>query len=262
MTTTLTTADERRFEVGLRNTGTGQKAFDLLFDPGSIPVAVLNVATNPTAADTIGIGDDTYEFRGSGADLSDDAFIAVEIAGSAADTRDNLVDAINAVDADNAHPTIFQTDSTTPALANGTENVLATETGTTVVVQGANAPGGDAAAGSPSIVLAESLTNASDTWDVGNVNLNTLAGVAKSSRQTVTTELVITSAMITAGTIRIDLAFQPTHYTWQARQDTGEIRHSVNDIVVPASNGFSVTLNGGGSPDVQNTDVLTVVAYE
>ena len=258
----LDTFDLRRLQAGLNNRTTGQQVFDLLSDPGSIAVAAINIATNPTATDTIGIGADTYEFVAAAGDVADDANIAVEIKGSATLTRDELVAAINATDANNQHPTIFQTDSTTPALANGTEAVLATEVGTTVLIQSATKPGGAIQAADPSIVLAEALTDASDVWDVGDVNVNTLAGRAKSQRQQATTSIAITAAMITAGVIRIDLPWQPTHWTWQARQATGEIRQSVADIVIASAAGLAVTLDGGISPSIQATDVLTVVAYE
>ncbi len=254
--------DRRRLMAGLRNRATGRQVFDLLHDPGSIAVAVIAIATEPTATDTLTIGADVYEFVATAGAVADDANIAVELDGAVANTRDNLVDAINAVDADNLHANITNVATDAPALANGTEAVLATEVGATVVIQTATRPGGDLQSASPSIVLAEALTDASDIWDVGNVNLNTLAGRAKASRVKVTTEITVTAAMITATGVRIDLPFQPAHFVWQAHLSTGAKRFTANDLMTATADGLLLTLAGGAGPDIQATDVVTVVAYE
>jgi hypothetical protein len=111
-------------------------------------------------------------------------------------------------------------------------------------------------------VLGEGLTAAADVWDVGNVNLNTLAGKAPQARRKVVTSLTVTAAMITAGSVRIDLPFQPTHFVFQAVTSSGGARLTANDTVVAGASGLTVTLAGGVAPDIQATDVLTVVAYE
>lgn len=254
--------DKRRLEVGLRDRSTGIRVWELLHDSGSIPVAILGMATEPTATDTVVIGADTYEFVATAGAVTDDSYIAVELTGTVADTVDNLVDAINAVDPDNLHANITNIATTAPALANGTEYVLATEVGSTIVVQYANGPGGAARVGDPSIVLGETLTDASDLWDVGNVNLNTLAGAALTARRQIVTSIAITAAMITAGSVRIDLPWQPTHFTFQGLTSAGVQRGVGADAVVAGATGLTVTLVGGVSPDLQATDVLTVVAYE
>lgn len=254
--------DLRRLQAGLRDRSTGERVWDLLHDPGVTPVAVIAMATEPTATDTLTIGGDVYEFVATAGAVADDANIAVELEGAVADTRDNLVDAINAVNATNLHANITNIATTAPALANGTERILATEIGATVAIQYADGPGGAVNVGDPSILLGEALTDASDIWDVGDVNLNTLGGKDKTAREQISTSFVVTAAMITAGVIRVDLPWQPSQYSWSARLVTGEHRLTANDLVLAISTGLEVTLTGGGAPDIQATDILTLVAHE
>ena len=233
-------------------------------EPGAIAAAVLGFATNPTAGDTVVIGADTYEFRAAAADLSDDTFIAVEIGVDATTTLANLVNAINAKDGDNAHPTIFQTDSTTPALANGTENVVgeSISAGIALLIKGAASPGGAAQVGNPSIVLGETLTAPGDFWKEGNVNLNTLGGRAAAGQQSACLDKAITAAMITAGEAHFVFPFTVARFIIQCRSAGGLIRLFQNDTADIDGNGnVLVALAGGGAPDIQATDVVTVHAW-
>jgi hypothetical protein len=55
----------------------------------------ISLAVNPTAADTLTIGDDTYEFLDAGDVVADDEHIGVLIGGNAGATQTNLLAAIN-----------------------------------------------------------------------------------------------------------------------------------------------------------------------
>ena len=126
-------------------------------------LATLDMSTAPTAGDVIVIGSDTYEFLAAAGSVSNDAYIAVLRTGVAADDLDALIAAINATDADNAHDSLTKTDTVTPALANGTENVVASKSSTTLQLRRADEPGGTVTPGLVSLALdASGLTPSVD----------------------------------------------------------------------------------------------------
>ncbi len=140
---------------------------------GIVASAVFPYTNNPVAAETLIIGADVYEFVATGGDLSDDTYIGVVREAAADDTYANLAAAINATTVGNAHAELFQTDSTTPALANGTENVLAVHVpgDNKVYLFAADAPGGTKVEGSaPNIALSDTATNGGP-WEPTNLNL-------------------------------------------------------------------------------------------
>jgi len=232
-------------------------------DMGSIPSAELILSNQPTDADTIDIGADTYEFIDSGVNLlvTADANIAVLIGGSAAATRANLIAAINATDGDNQHDSCLLTDGVTPAVANGTENLLADEVGNNVRIRYADAPGGSVTPGDPSIVLAEAITHAADIWTVGNVNLNTLAGYAPGMHQEARTSVAVTAAMITNG-LDIEFPFTVGGFLVQIRTSAGVIQGTTGtDTFLASGTAVAVVFGGGGAPDIQATDVITIHAW-
>lgn len=234
------------------------EAVETTFDSGTIPAAQLDLSTNPTAGDAITIGADIYEFQASG-DLDDDAHIGVVRAGSAAATLANLVAAINATDADGAHATLTQTDSETPALANGTESVLASIAGgTNLVLKPATEPGGDALPSSPDVALSDNLT-AAVAWSI--TNLNTGGGRAEGERRQSTTSFAVTAAMITAGVHFIEFPFTPASYAWSAKTSAGLPRLTGADTLASAGGGaFQLTLNND-TADLDAGDVVTVTAW-
>jgi hypothetical protein len=204
---------------------------------GAVAVAQLVFAGQPSATDTLDIGADTYEFDGVGANIN------VPIAGSAELTLDNLVLAIN---------------GTTPA-GESTENLLADKLGTTICrIRTATAPGGTVVGADPSIVLdASAMTNGS--FDCGDVNMNTLGGVAAPSTAGYAVSiLTITTAMITATTARVSFPFPVVAFTISA-VDSGDIPHATwTADTVKIDNGD--VLFGLGT-DLANGDVVTVVGY-
>jgi len=231
---------------------------------GSVASCRLLVANQIAHQDTIDIGTDVYEFlvSGSGLDVAADVNIGVLVGVDAEATRANLIAAINATDADNAHATLLQTDSTTPAVANGTESLVADEIGTTVRIRNADAAGGNPLPGEQSIVLAEAITDAADIWDCGEVNMNTLAGRGAGTQSTGYTKLAVTAAMITAGTVRVDFSFTATNFLASVESSAGVLKAdgSGADTVAIANGGLLVTLNNGAG-DIDATDVLKIIAW-
>lgn len=230
-------------------------------DAGTVASARLAMPQQPTTGDTIAIGADTYQFRAAAESVTNDAYIAVEIGGSAALTRANLIAAINATDLNNQHGTIFLIDGTTPAIANGTVAVVADEVDTTFVrIRSATAAGGTVVAADPSIVLAESITHASDVWDIGNVNLNTVGGRATGDRRFSTVKLTITTAMI-ANDCRIDFPFTPVGFSFTAFSAAGVQLAAAGDSFTIVGDSILVALVGTGAPALVNTDVVYLTAW-
>ena len=229
-------------------------------DSGSIPSAAINIATDPSATNTLTIGADVYEFVTAAGSVASDTNIAVVRGAGAAAARTALIAAINATSSPNEHASIFLLDGLTPALANGTENLLADEVGTTVRIRSADAPGGSVVAADPSIVLAEALTNAADIWNVGAVNLNTLAGKAAGILGHSVVSFPVTAAMITNG-VTVEFPFTPTHYQVQVRTSAGIMIGTTSaDEFVRSANGIVCTFGAGTAPDAQATDIVTIVA--
>jgi hypothetical protein len=234
--------------------------------------AAILMSTNPTATDTLVIGGDTYEFQAAAADLADDTFIAVEIGGSAAATLTNLIAAINGT-ADAAHATIFQTDSTTPALGRGTTQVVASTAGGILYIAYSKAQGESVSsytlldwatlpATLPSIALTDTLTAAGAVWSVANMNLLHWFNPLYSSRSFVAYKHVITAADITAGIVRVLTGIEDTDPTVivQGYTTAGVVKAGVADTVVwnDTFNSVDITLPGGGT-DWAATDVLHVL---
>lgn len=264
-------ATEGAYLIGYDNTLSGlaaenaKAALDELADEakhqGSVAVARLLMPNQPADGDTIGIGADTYSFTDAAVNtiVNDDTHIAVVIGATAADTRANLIAAING--AGTAGATITLADEETAALEDGTEDLLADQVGTAVRIRSASAPGGTVLAADPSIVLAESITDAADVWDVGAVNMNTLAGAAKALRLEATAVLTVTAAMITSG-VRVDFPFTATGFLMQVRSATGGLRTGViGDLAIINTGGILLTFAGSAAPAIQANDVVTLHAW-
>lgn len=224
---------------------------------GSVATARLAMPNQPAHQDTIDIGADVYEFllAGSGTVTALDANIVVPIGAAAADTRDNLLAAINATVLTAG---VFTKPSGGAAAIIGTEPIVADELTTDVRIRSAFAPGGSVVGASPDILLAEAITDAADIWDVGNVNLNTLAGVAGGEFQTGVTSLTITAAMLTAGDVRFDFEFTVVDFTVTVKSSTGAGKITGVDTVAIDNGGLLLTLGGVA---IVATDVVTVMAW-
>ncbi len=185
------------------------------------------------ANDTLVVGADTYEADGVGANIN------FAIAGTAEGTMDNLLAA---------------------AVASGTEFLYWDKLdATTLRLRSADAKQGNIIGADSSIGLdASSLTNYS--FDSGNVNMNSLAGQSGKQLLFANAELPITTAMITAGSVRIAFPFTPTRFTLFAITAAGIVKVPGLDTFAIAGDDIVVTLNGAGG-DLANTDVLRVTAY-
>lgn len=228
-------------------------------DAGAIPVHKMPFANQPTTADTIGIGGDTYEFVTASGAVADDDNIAVAIGGSAALTLTNLVAAINNTAAA-AHANITMIDEVTPALGRGTENVVAAIASTTLEIRPADAPGGNVVPNSPSLAFAEAVTHANVVWTAGNVNLNTLGGRAAGRKYALTT-LTVTAAMVTAGSWIVEVPFTVGGVLGFVKSSAG-VQRASTDAITFATTKVTVALAGGASPAIQATDVVTLVIFE
>lgn len=199
---------------------------------GASASAVIIQAGQPVAAETITIGADVYEADGAGANIN---FV---IAGGAEATMDNLLAA---------------------AVANGTENLFWDKlSATTLRIRAADAPQGTIIGADPNILLANTLTNY--TFNVGAVNLNTLAGKAAAQQVMAATTLTITAAMITATLARVSFPFTPTSLQVTVFDSTGALKMACTDTFVITGDDVVITLAGGGG-DLANTDVVHIVAY-
>lgn len=224
--------------------------------------ARLILSNQPTHQDTIGIGNDTYQFinTGTGTVVSNDAYIAVVIGGSASATRTNLLAAINGT-ATNPHATVTKADTVTGAIGIGTESFVGDEISNDVRIRTADRIGGSAIGGSPSKSLAESITDAADVWRQGNVNLNTLGGQTRARKRTASGQITVTSAMITSEPFTVaSFPFTPTGFTVQIRSATGLVKGDVTDLFTIANN--TIQCNVDGATNVANTDVITYIAWE
>lgn len=251
--------------AAMRSSTRGQVIYDMLNaleDSGVAASARLAMPNQPTTADTVTIGADVYEFVTTAGAVADDANIAVEIGGSAAATRANLIAAINAADPDNRHPNITNVATTAAALANGTEALVADELTTDVRIRTADAAGGTVQGGDPSIVLAEAITDAADVWKEGNINLNTLGGRAAGDRASTLAEVTVTAAMITNG-LRVDVPFTPSRFTVQVLTSAGVVVGTTStDTFAIDNDGILVTFGGGAAPDAQAGDLLQLFIVE
>ena len=146
------------------------------------------------------------------------------------------------------------------AVANGTENLFWEKlNATTLQISAADAPQGSISGLNPSIALTEAMTNY--TFNVGNVNLNTLGGDVAGQQEYGVSSIEITAAMITAGYVRFSYPFVVREFIPRIETAAGVTRLTQNDTITVAGNDIIVTLAGGGAPDIQATDVVRMVAY-
>lgn len=259
MSDPITSPHRQRLDAALHE-DTADILRGLTRDNGQVATTLLGLATNPTAGDTITIGGDTYEFNAAAASLADDDYRAVLIGADAGETRDNLIAAINGTAA-SEHASIFQTDGTTAAWGVGRLPLFAEEEGTGVRITTADDRGGQRAARTLDAAVSSSLTDGSDGWELDGENLNDL-GRDPAHRKSALVELTVTADMITLGTLRLDLPFQPTAWIAQVRTSGGVIRAPSADALAASADGLTLTLNGGGAPDIQATDIVVIQAWE
>jgi hypothetical protein len=233
------------------------------YDAGSIPAPELHLHVLPIAGNRFSVGPDTYQFEPPGGSVTDDAYIAVAIVPlDLAATTDNAINAIKALDANDQHPTIFRLDGVTPAHANGTRNVGSMASGNGLTVWPAAAPGGTWIPGSPDLALTATMTDASNVWSCGAVNMNTLGGHVAGRRSTAITSIPCTAAMIASGFHQFVLPFTIEDFSYVVKTAAGVQRAGGTDALTGiASPSIQVAFGGGGAPDIQDGDTLTVTAW-
>lgn len=162
-------------------------------DTGHVAQACLFLATLPTDTNTVTIGSDVYEFEGVGANIN------VLKGANAAASRANLVIAINTL---------------------GTELVVAdqpTTPATSVRIRPADRTGGTAQIGAgPSIAVSETLADASDVWNVANLNESGAAAYKKVARG-----VIVITAESLASLFTLELPFTPAVLAWAAYNTSG-----------------------------------------
>lgn len=221
-------------------------SLDSLETTGTIPSARLNVATVPTATNTVVIGGHTFKFVA--------ALGAVEAAtqvkiGTLAQCRTRLIDAINGVT--NADVTKGTVPFSKPVVADLIDV-------SRVRIRYATATGGTALAAAKAtaavnIVVSETLADAADVWDRLNLNLTGGANKAK----TATTTIAITAAMIAAGKVYVEFGFTPLEVAYDARSAAGVLLAS-DDPVTIEGNAAKIVLAGGVAPNLVATNVVAI----
>jgi len=214
----------------LNNTGELYMARDV----GYVAAATINITTNPSAAETITIGADVYEWDGAGGNIN------VVVGGSAAVSRANLETAIN---------------------GSGTEDLLADDDGmlgaTTVRIQAADAPGGNIVIGAgPSIALSTTLGAGGDVWNLLNLNEVGAPAYAQMARGKV---VISAQVLLGTGTLYLEFPFTVGAFEWQAYDTDGTPKPNT----VTTTSFLKVVgwvLTAGGTP-LLATDYITFTVF-
>jgi len=216
--------------------------------PGVPMMNRLRLLGAPGAAvegNTVVVGADTYEFRDSTPPAGGTAGrIWVYGGADSAASRANLIKAINGtVDA-----ALVTRDG-----AN-TEEVVASAGITTgdVIVQSADAIGGNPAPSATAIACSETLATATDIWD----QTNTYNGLATTLREAIAVAVTLTAAMIAKGTVEVLFDFTPRSVMVVNRSRPQDEAYTIS------GNAVSLTLAGGASPNNQADDVIDVIAFK
>lgn len=200
-------------------------------DTGHVAQACLFLATLPTGTNTVTIGSDVYEFEGVGANIN------VLKGASAAESRANLVIAINTKGTE----LVFADQPTTPA--------------TSVRIRPADRTGGTPQIGvGTSIAVSETLADASDVWNVANLN----ESGAPAYKQVARGVIVITAESL-ASLFTLELPFTPAVLAWAAFDTNGAPKATDCQCVI---NGDYLEFDfDAGSTDLSATDFVVWEAY-
>ena len=200
-------------------------------DTGHVAQASLFLATLPTDTNTVTIGSDVYEFEGAGSNIN------VLKGVSAATARANLIAAIN---------------------GQGTELVVAdapTTPATSVRIQPADRVGGTAQIGAgTSVAVSETLADASDVWNVANLNESGAVPYLKVAKG----KIVVTSESI-ASLFTLELPFTPVVLQWAAFDTNGAPK--ATDCQIDISGDYLEFDFDAGSTDLSATDYVIWEAY-
>lgn len=217
-----------------------------LVQTGVVPAARLPFATDASNADTLTIGGHVFKFLTTL--IAADTTTQVKRGTSAADTLASLVKAINGTASTNVVV------ATTPFALSVVADAV---TATVMRLRLADARGGNPKAGvSDSITLAEALTPAASIWNCANLNVS---GKSPSDSQCSLSKFTVTAAMVTAASFDLELAFTPTVFIAHVTASTGILR-SCDEAVTISGTHLHFVMAGGGSPNLQAGDLVTVLA--
>lgn len=232
---------------------------------GCVAYATISLATLPLTGSTWTIGRDVYQAKAAAAEVTDDAYVGIETNADKDVVGASLAAAINAANVRNQHRTLLKTDGTTPARANGSENVRAAYVaGTdTLWIFAAEEPGGTLVQGTAPDLALDATATGAPAWSVANLNLSPGAGHQNMSvwRE----RIAITAGMISAGSVSFAVPFysatyfaRVTAYT-AAGEKAGTVK-AVTDSLALAAGPISgtgvatLTLPGGGG-DLAATNI-------
>lgn len=221
---------------------------------GTVPASRCKFSVDAANNDDLRIGGHIFKFvTALGAA---DTFTQVKRGVSLAATQQGFIDAVNGVTNANVVP------ATTPfALAVYADLVDATHVRVRQSTAQGQVPGADgssAALAPTSIVLAENLTQAGDTWSC--LNLNCSGSAAPSGRRT-HDEVVITAQMLTYGSFQVELPFTPAKLMWNAVSSTGVLK-AVDEAVTISGNAINLVCAGGGGSNWAAGDKFRFLASE
>lgn len=221
---------------------------------GTVPASRCKISADATNNDDLRIGGHIFKFVTSlGAA---DTFTQVKRGVSLAATQQGFIDAVNGTASANVVPAL------TPfALAVYADLVDATHVRVRQSSAQGAVPGGDgstAALAPTSIVLAENLTQAGDTWSC--LNLNCSGSAAPSGRRT-HDKVTITAQMLTNGSFQVELPFTPTKLLWGAVTSAGVLK-AVDEAVTISGNAINLVCAGGGGSNWAAGDEFRFLASE
>lgn len=224
---------------------------------GAIPYSEFPYSGQPSDAETATIGSDVYEFCTDAGSVAADTRIGVVIGGSADATAQNFVDAINAKNKTDAHATLFRTNGTTPARANGREKFRAVldSTNNIVYLYAANKAGGQVLTegGAPDKALSDTATNMGP-WKHLNANLS-VGGATAVCEQSADLVHTVTAANLSATQpLKVPIPFAPKSWQVQVRDSAGVLKDSADvTVTVPTAvsgqNFLGLTLNAVAAGD-------------
>ena len=209
---------------------------------GPIAFNVLEYTGQPTDTQTATIDSLVFEACTDEGSVAADARVGFVIGATARVTYGtNLLAALNATYSPNEHPSLFQTDDETPALANSTKNLYAvhvnggdTSTGSLYVFN-ALTPGGLKKEGTaPSLAFSDTLSNAAWKWD--NLNKSPGAEVDELDRSFHDKHTVIAGDLTVVQPIVFPVGFTPRSWQVQVRDgDDGALKDAYVGVVTTSA---------------------------
>ena len=215
---------------------------------GVIGSARLRLATAPTADDDVPIGGHVYKFVANGTLGPQVVETQIELSAPAvvATDRANLIDAINLI----VNPAIVPGSGAQPRLF---ADLVDTDK---VRVRTSDVPGGSIKPTNVSIPVSTNLTSPADRWNCDNTNLT---GRNQTIQWYSTGKVEITTEMIAAGEMNIELPFSPIILTVSVYDSSG-VPITVDQAVRRQVLGIQIRLAAGGPPHFAVGDILHFVA--